>query len=132
MITTEGLVAALERIKALQLIPKLTDVTAVRRFVGFVQYLAKFMSGLASELRPFTQLLHQDAEWTWGDAQEAAVSCVKALASQAPVLRYYSLQDEVKIQCDASKDGLGAALLQNGQPVCYASRAMTTAKSHYA
>ena len=49
-----------------------------------------------------------------------------------PVLRYYSLQDEVTIQCDASKDGLGATLLQNGQPACYALRAMTTAESHYA
>ena len=39
-----------------------------------------------------------------------------------PVLRYYNLQEEVTLQCDASQFGLGGALLHNGQPVAYASR----------
>ena len=68
----------------------------------------------------------------WIDTLEAAMSRVKVLASQAPVLRYYSLQNEVTIQRDESKNGLEVALLQNRQPVCYASHAMTTAESHYA
>ena len=49
-----------------------------------------------------------------------------------PVLRYYNLQEEVTLQCDASQFGLGAALLQNGQPVAYASRALTDAETCYA
>ena len=36
------------------------------------------------------------------------------------VLRYYNLEEEVTLQCDASQFGLGAALLQNEQPVAYA------------
>ena len=36
------------------------------------------------------------------------------------------------LQCDASQFGLGAALLQNGQPVAYASRAMSNAETCYA
>ena len=48
-----------------------------------------------------------------------------------PVLRYYNLQEEVTIQCDASQFGLGAALLQKGQPVAYASRALTDAETRY-
>jgi len=32
--------------------------------------------------------------------------------TQASVLRFYSLQDEVTLQCDASETGLGATLLQ--------------------
>ena len=49
-----------------------------------------------------------------------------------PVLRYYNLSDEVTLQCDASQSGLGAALLQNGKPVAYASRALTSAETQYA
>ena len=36
------------------------------------------------------------------------------------------------IQCDASQSGLGAALMQNGQPVAYSSRALTPAETRYA
>ena len=36
------------------------------------------------------------------------------------------------LQCDASQTGLGAALLQNGQPVAYASRALTSTEIQYA
>ena len=49
-----------------------------------------------------------------------------------PVQRYYNLSDEVTLQFDASKSGLGAALLQNGQPFAYASRALTAAETRFA
>ena len=41
----------------------------------------------------------------------------------APVLAYYDPHSELVIECDASERGLGAALLQNGKPIGYASRA---------
>ena len=39
---------------------------------------------------------------------------------------------DVTLQCDASQNGLGAALLQHGQPVAYASRALLSADTRYA
>ena len=39
----------------------------------------------------------------------------------APVLAYFDNEKTVHIQCDASERGLGAALLQNGKPVSFAS-----------
>ena len=38
----------------------------------------------------------------------------------------------VTIQCDASGKGLGAVLLQDNKPVCYASRALTDIETRYA
>ena len=38
----------------------------------------------------------------------------------------------VTIQADASQTGLGAALMQDGQPISYASRAMTDTEQNYA
>ena len=54
------------------------------------------------------------------------------MVTNTPILRYYSLRDEVTIQCDASQTGLGAALLQNGQPVANSSRVLTSTETHYA
>ena len=66
------------------------------------------------------------------DAQQAAFGKLKNAVTTTPVLRYYNLDEEVTPQCDASQSGLGAALLQNGQPVAYASRALTPAETRYA
>ena len=52
--------------------------------------------------------------------------------STAPVLSYYDPKIELEIQCDASKKGLGAALLQNGKPIAYASRTLTDTEQRYA
>jgi len=38
----------------------------------------------------------------------------------------------VTLQCDASQSGLGAALLQGGQPVAYTSRVLTLTETRYA
>ncbi|KAL9976432.1 hypothetical protein ACROYT_G013732 [Oculina patagonica] len=54
------------------------------------------------------------------------------MVTRTPVLRYYNLKEEVTLQCDASQSGLGATLMQNGQPVAYASRALTPAETRYA
>jgi len=54
------------------------------------------------------------------------------MVTRTPVLRYYNLEEEVTLQCDASQSGLGATLMQNGQPVTYASRALTPAETRYA
>ena len=51
---------------------------------------------------------------------------------KAPVLRYYNVNEEVTIQCDASQNGLGCVLLQNGQPVVFASKTMTESEKRYA
>ena len=52
---------------------------------------------------------------------------VKNLIVSAPVLAYYK-----STQCDSSQSGLGAALMQNGHPIVYASRALTETEYRYA
>lgn len=48
------------------------------------------------------------------------------------VLQFYDLTKEVTIQCDTSSSGLGAILIQDGRPIAYASKALTTTERNYA
>ena len=50
----------------------------------------------------------------------------------AHVLAYYDVTKPVVIQCDASKSGLSAALLQEGRPVAFSSRMMSQTEHNYA
>ena len=97
-----------------------------------VQYLRKFLPNRAELTKPLRDLTQKEVKWTWGPPQASAFTAVKAAVSRTPVLRYYNLSEEVTLQSDASQNGLGAALLQNGQPIAYASRALTSAETRYA
>ena len=130
--TKSGLKIHPEKVRAVLEMPRPTDVKSLLRFNGTVQYLAKFLPGLSDMAHPLRQLTRKDAEWVWSETQEKAWSDIKSAISQAPVLRFYSLQDEVTLQCDASDTGLGAALLQLQQPVSFASRALTQTETRYA
>ena len=112
--------------------PKPNNIQAERRFCGFVNYLAKFLPRLAGVLEPIQQLTRNDVEWQWQNEHEAAFEKVKALVTAAPLLKYYNPKEELTVQCDASDKGLGAALIQKGQPIAFASRALTDPETRYA
>ena len=76
-------------------------------------------------MKPLRDLTHKDVVWCWDSLQEKAQNDVKSLIVSAPVLAYYKSTEVVEIQCDSSQSGLGAALVQNGHPIAYASRALT-------
>ena len=97
------------------------DVSGIKRFCGMVTYLAKFLPHLSCICAPLRNLEKNDVAWHWEEQHEAALENIKRLISTAPVFRYYNPIEELIIQCDSSQSGLGAALLQNGQPVSVAS-----------
>ena len=68
----------------------------------------------------------------WENQQEDAFNMIKDLVTKHPVLTYYDVQKDVTIQCDASDCGLGASLMQKGQPIAYASRALSQTECNYA
>lgn len=53
------------------------------------------------------------------------------MVSQAPILRYFDSKEPIEGQGDASSTGLGFALMQSGQPVTFASCALTAAERKY-
>ena len=97
-----------------------------------MQYLAKFCQQLSTASQPLRQLEKKEVEWHWQRPQSKAFNEIKDLVTKAPVLRYFDVSKNITIQCDASQYGIGATLLQEGQPVHYANRALTTTEQNYA
>ena len=63
---------------------------------------------------------------------ERSFNKIKQLVTEAPVLRHFDQNKEITLQVDASSHSLGAVLLQDGQPVEYAARALTDTQKRYA
>ena len=75
-------------------------------------------------MRSLRDLTLASNQFIWSEQHDKALDEVKKLVVNYPVLKYYDINDDVTIQCDASERGLGATLLQNGQPVAFASRTL--------
>ena len=132
VISEKGLQADPTKVKAVLEMPTPTDVASVRRFIGFTNYLSKFLPQLSDALKPLRKLNSPDVEWFWTDIHDSAVQQVKLRITKALVLEFFDSTESLTSQCDASDKELGAVLLQKGQPIAYASRALTDAESRYA
>lgn len=130
--TNKGLKVDPEKARAVVEMTRPVDAEGIQRLNGFVNYLAKFLPRLADIMEPLRRLARPDVDFIWTDEQENALKEIKRLVTDAPVLAYFDHTLELEIQCDASKSGLGAALLQNGRPVAYVSRALTPTEQRYA
>ncbi|KAL0963940.1 hypothetical protein UPYG_G00315590 [Umbra pygmaea] len=108
------------------------DVPAMQRFLGMVNYLGKFIPNYSDIAAPLRQLTHKDTAWCWFPQHQQAFDRLKSCLSSSPVLSYYDVKKPVTLTCDASCYGLGAACLQEGRPVAYASRTLTDTETRYA
>lgn len=97
-----------------------------------VQYLAGFLEGLSDMLQPLRELTKKDTPFAWSTKCEDAFQAVKDKISSTPVLRFYDPSKELELQVDSSRDGLGACLMQEGQPIEYASRSLTETQRKWA
>ena len=113
------------------------NVSELRRFLGMVNQLGKFLPNLATVTEPLRGLLSIRSNWYWGQPQEHAFNEIKQTLSSSPVLSLYDPILPTKVTADSSSYGLGAVLTQQQpdgrwSPVAYASRSLTPTESRYA
>ena len=90
--------------------------------------LNNHLEGDASKLKAHKVVLSQKAK--------EAFSLLKQGLLQAPVLKFMDYSKPFMLETDASSDGLGAVLLQEGEdgklhPIAYGSQLLTKAERNY-
>ena len=95
----DGLKIHPDKVQEILEMPDPGDAAAIHRLIGMVMYLAKFVPRLSDITEPLRELIRHDTEWVWDHPQKKVFQKLKEAVSSAPVLRYYSLEDGVMMQC---------------------------------
>ena len=131
VLTSEGILPDPAKVEAITRMPRPRSKTEVRRLLGMINYLGKFLPQLSDVSEPLRNLTKEQNQFIWSKVHQDAFNKLTQLISEPPLLRYYDLEEEVTIETDASDYGLGAVLLQAGRPVAFASRTMTETERRY-
>ena len=101
-----------EKTFAVKHFPVLKNIKSVMQFLGLTGYFRKFIPGYATIAKPLSDLTKQDATFIWGPSEENAYIKLKELLCQEPVLKLFNPDLQSQLHTDASKEGLGAVLVQ--------------------
>jgi hypothetical protein len=108
-----------------------TTVSEIRSFLGLAGYYRRFIKDFSKIDKPMTRLLEKNKAFEWTVKCQAIFEELKRRLTSAPVLVLPDLTKKFDIYCDASRQGLGCVLMQEGQVVCYASRQQRKHEENY-
>lgn len=136
VIDATGLHKDEDKVKAISDAPQPSNVSEVKAFIGLVNYYARFFPNLAQVLFPIYELLKQSTPFNWNDECAKSFELVKKIIVSEKVLAHYDPRLPVKLICDASQRGIGAAIfhtMPNGEdkPIAFASKKLSPAQSNY-
>ena len=99
--------------------------------MGLAGYYRRFVEGFSILAGPITKLLRKDVKFQWDGQCQRAFEELKQQLTSAPVLTLPSGRGGFVIYSDASYQGLGCVLMQNGKVIAYASRQLRPHEGSY-
>ena len=108
-----------------------TNPTEVWSFLGLASYYRRFVEGFSRIASPLTELTRKDIKFIWQDKHESAFQKLKEKLTTAPVLVIPKSGEQFTIYSDASYQGLGCALMLNGNVIAYGSRQLRPHEKNY-
>jgi hypothetical protein len=98
------------------------NVLDIRSFHGLAGYYRIFIEGFSKISKPLTELLAKGQTFEWTPRHGASFQELDNRLTTAPVLMMPDVERLFSIYCDASGQGLGSVLMQDGHVVAYGSR----------
>ena len=122
-ISRDGVKANPQKILAMQNWPPPRNLKALRGFLGLTRYYRKFVQGYGTIAAPLITFLKKNA-FMWTKKAQTAFDRLKQAMVSPPVLKLPDFTKTFVVECDASGKGLGAVLMQGGDPIAYLSQAL--------
>jgi hypothetical protein len=107
------------------------NVPEIRSFLGLAGYYRRFIEGFSKIVKPLTSLLEKGKEFKWDEKCQACFEELKKKLTTDPVLIMPDIHKGFDVYCDASRQGLGCVLMQEGKVIAYASRKLRKHEQNY-
>ena len=113
--------------------PPPKDTTQLQSFLGMVNFMHNFIPHLSKHTATLRGLLTKNVVFQWDESTNAAFQKLKSLITEAQKgsLKFYNRNLPLTVQADDSEHGLGAALLQQGESVAFASKSLSETEQQY-
>jgi hypothetical protein len=106
-------------------------VSEIRSFLGLAGYYRRFIEGFSKTVKPLTSLLEKDKKFIWSKPYQNSFDELRKRLTTAPVLAMPNIHKSFDIYCDASKQGFGCVLIQEGHVIAYVSRQLRKHEQNY-
>jgi hypothetical protein len=135
VISSKGIEASPDKVKAINEYPVPKTVKDVRAFLGLASFYRRLVPNFAQLAKPLTQLTKKDEKFEWKPQCQNAFDELKIKLSTTPVLAYPDFRLPFILTTDASKIAVAAVLsqVQGGieRPISFASRQLNKAERAY-
>lgn len=137
LINKNGVQVSEDKLEAVKKLKPPSNVNETRSFVGFVQFMRKFIPNLATVIEPINRLLKKESIFVWGEEQNHSFLQVRKYLLDKKTLGIFDPKDKVELIADASPVGLGAILMQvdrdfHRRIIAYASKTLSQTEKRYA
>ncbi|PKI70847.1 hypothetical protein CRG98_008738 [Punica granatum] len=137
VVSEHGIEVDPDKVKAIMELPPPSTVREVRGFLGWLNYIARFIANLKDKCRPLFHLLRKNAAIKWEEECQKAFDTIKAFLVQLPVLVPLIPDRPLVLYLTVCQQSLGCMLGQEDESmhaehaIYYLSKKFTEGESNY-
>ncbi|KAE8735791.1 Detected protein of unknown function [Hibiscus syriacus] len=110
-------------------VPK--NVSEVQSFLGLAGYYRRFVKNFSMTVLPLTKMMRKNVPFVWTSECQEIFEALKRILTETPILVQPESGKNFVVYSDASHNGLGCVIMQEGKVVAYASRQLKPHEKNY-